>query len=713
MDSNLAGIKSFFEPRSITVVGVSTDQSKLSSIIYHNLLRNRKRGTLKASVYPLNPSHARVGELPCYPDFDSLPEAPELVVVAIPASFAAAAVKDSAKAGAKAAVLITGGFAEAGRKVPEQELLAEARRRGVRLLGPNTIGLLDTYSGVDTLFLRTTKKLSSGKEVVSVLRPLRGGVAVITQSGHLGEIVSEELRANRVGLRALVGTGNQLDVSTEDMISYFANDSRCDVIAVYLEGVKDGRRFIQVASAAVKRKPIIVFKMGKTRAGARAALTHTASIVGDYDVYRAAFRAAGVIEAESLQELLDYCLTFSMLKQRPGSRLLISTNAGGAGAVAADEAELDGLDVRPLRKATANLVRHCLAGVTSSSTLPLGNPMDLTATVGTESFVRATGVALAAPYYDMAVVLPTHQTPAVTPDIARLMGDCLLQSGKPASVCVMGKSELASMIQDEFLERGIPSFPTPERAVRSMAALSEYSILRRNPKPLPIRQFKVHSQPFSAIEGYMSWQATDALMDQYKIQRPKFVILPPDSDDAAAVHLKFPLACKLLSPGLAHKTDVGGVILNVTNLDGLNSAVIKLKALASSLKIKFEGVLVQEMVSDGIELLLGATRDVVFGPTVTLGAGGKYAELIRRYAVAIAPLNVGQARQLSTMTMIGKQLGGFRGGPRKTYELARVVSRFSRILCENPQIGQIEINPLIVTARGFSAVDVRVTNETS
>ncbi len=706
--ASLSGIKSFFEPKSIAVVGVSDDLSKLASIIFSNLLSNHKRGTLKASVYPLNPSHAYIGNQKCYPKLDSLPETPELVVVAVPASLAVGVVKDAAKVGAKAALLITGGFAEAGKKELEQETLAAARKRGMRILGPNTIGLLDTSSGVDSLFLRPTKRLGTGREVVSLLKPLKGGVVVITQSGHLGEIVSEELAANGVGLRALVGTGNQLDVSVEDIIGYFADDAHSKVIAIYLEGVKDGRRFISMASAAAKTKPVIVFKMGKTRAGALAALTHTASLVGDYEVYRAAFREAGVVEAESLQELVDYCVTFSLLHQRPGRKLLISTNAGGVGAVAADEAERDGLQVRPLSRETARAVRACLGKTSLVSTMALGNPLDLTATVTTESFSKATEAALASPEYDMAVVLPTHQTPAIGPDISELMAESILRTSKPACVCVMGRAELATMIHDDFLRRGIPSFPTPERAVRALAALTSYAALSHSPRAPPAASTRDRARFLTGARGSLPPQIIDRLLAEYGIPRPRSALVSPDVDPAKPRGLKFPVACKLISPDLPHKTEAGGVILNVENAEELASAARRLRQLATRLRVRFDGVLVQEMARGGIELLLGSTRDKVFGPTIILGAGGKYTELVRDYSLAIAPLGIDDAKRLVSRVKVGQLLAGYRGGPRvKPSELARVVSRFSRILIENPSIEQIEVNPLIASEDGITAVDAR------
>lgn len=705
--SRLAGIRSFFEPRSVAVVGVSDDREKLSSIIYANMLANRRKGLLRAPVYPVNPAHDMVGSRRCYRGFSSLPETPELVVIAVPASKALQVVRDSARAGAKAAVLITGGFAETGRRELEREVLEAARGSGMRLLGPNTIGLLDTFSGVDSLFLRPTKVLPTGRKIVSLLKPLRGGVVVITQSGHLGEIVSEELTACGVGLRALIGTGNQVDVSAEDIVGYFADDERCKVIAVYLEGVRDGRRFMEMAARAARSKPVVAFKMGKTRAGARAALTHTASLVGDYDVYRVAFRQSGVIETRSLQELLDYCVSLSLLKPARGRRLLISTNAGGVGAVAADEAESEGLKVEPLGRA-ARAVRARSDGTGIASGAALGNPLDLTATVSTEFFVDATAAALSSGRFDLAVVLPTHQTPAIGPDISERMAKALLASGRPACVSVMGRSPLAQMVHLEFLRRGIPSFPTPERAVRAVAVLPAYSEARSRAAAPSAPSGKDRLGFLKGEAQMFPAQAVEKVMAAYGIPVPRSALLEGEGDLAEAGGLDYPVACKLASLGLVHKTDAGGVILNVRNARELAASAARLRGLASRLRVPFGGILVQEMAPEGVELLVGSTRDPVFGPTIVFGTGGKYAEVMRDYALAIAPVSISGARDLISRTKARSLLGGYRGGPRVDLtQLAAIVSRFSRILAENPSIEQIEANPLIASASGLAAVDVR------
>ena len=249
---SLRGMTSFFEPESIAVAGVSTDPNKLGSIIYANMADNRKKGLLKAPVYALNPAHDRIGDQPCYPSIRALPGTPELLIVAVPEAQTLSLVRAAARDGVKAAVIITGGYAETGKTKEEIEIREVAAKHGMRVLGPNTIGLVDTWSGVDSLFLRPTKALPDGSQVVSMLKPLKGEVAIITQSGHLGEVVAEELAASGVGVRAIVGTGNQLDVSVEDIIEHFADDRHTKVISVYLEGVRVGRRFMEVAARVTR-----------------------------------------------------------------------------------------------------------------------------------------------------------------------------------------------------------------------------------------------------------------------------------------------------------------------------------------------------------------------------------------------------------------------------------------------------------------------------
>jgi acetyltransferase len=704
----VSGIRSFFEPRSIAVAGVSEDPNKLGSIIFANLVDNSKKGLLGANVYALNPERDRIGDQPCYPSIGELPEVPELLIVAVPESQTVELIRAAGKCGVKASVIITGGYAEVGRGGVQREIGRLAAKHGMRVLGPNTIGLVDTRSGVDSLFLRPTKTLPDGRQIVSMLRPLKGEVTIVTQSGHLGEAVAEELAANEVGIRALVGTGNQLDVSVEDMIRYFADDPHTRVIAVYLEGLRDGRRFMKAATEAVRKKPLVVFKVGKTSVGERAALTHTASLVGDYQVYRAALRQAGVIEADTLQELVDYSISLLMLPRVAGRRTVIVTNAGGVGAIAADMAAELGLRVDPPGTEARKKLLSEIQDATLVSNASLGNPIDLTASATTSEFVRVVKLVTTLPEYDLVLVLPTHQAPGIDCDIAERLGEAVSKTRKLVVSCVIGNSELAERLHREFMERGIPSFPTPERAVRALAVASEYARSRRAVRG-PGVILRRTLRGFGHRKGPLAPKEVSSLLRSHGIDEPKSVVIESSRDFARLRRFRFPVACKLLSKGLLHKTDLGGVVVDVPDGAEAERVFRRFEKLTARKGLPFEGMLVQEMVPRGVELLLGGMRDPTFGPVIVLGFGGAYAEVIRDYSLAVAPVTPLEVRRMLIGEKLGLVLGGYRGGPRvNTGRLSKLVSSFSRIMVENPQIEQMEVNPLMATDRTILSVDARV-----
>ena len=704
---SLRGMTSFFEPKSIAVAGVSADQNKLGSIVFTNLVENQKKGILKASVYALNPAHDRIGDQTCYPSIEALPEIPELLIVAIPEAQTLALIRAAAREGVKAAIMITGGYAETGKAGVEEEIGKAAAKNGMRILGPNTIGLVDTWSGVDSLFLRPAKTLPDGSQVESMLKPLRGEVAVVTQSGHLGEVVAEELAASGVGVRAIVGTGNQLDVSVEDVIDYFAGDKHTRVISVYLEGLRDGRRFMGVAARAARRKPLVVFKVGKTSVGAQAALTHTASLVGDYEVYQAALRQSGAIEARSLQELVDFSVSLLMLPPTKGKRLAIVTNAGGVGAIAADEAAALGLKVEPLAGDARREVQSAFSGEAFMDNASLGNPVDLTASVSSDQFVRVVELVAARPEFDLVLVLPTHHAPGMEYDVAGKLSEVIKQSSKAVACCVIGHSEFASRIHMEFMSKGIPSFPTPERAVRALATAPEYAASKKAAweASIPARR----PWRFTRKRGALRPEEVSNLLRSYGIEEPKSTIVMKAKDLQRLEKVGFPVVCKLLSPGALHKTELGGVTLDVRDVGEAELALERFQRVAAKERVRFDGMLVQEMVKGGVELLLGGARDPTFGPVVVLGLGGVYAELLRDYRLALSPVTAREARRMLIGEGLAKAIGGYRGGPRvKTSRLCDLVSAFSRIMVDNPSIEQMEVNPLIATQNRILAADTRV-----
>ena len=701
----MVGMKGFFLPRSIAVAGASTDPNKLGSIIFQNLLENRAKGVLKASVYALNPVHEFVGDSRAYPSIESLPEVPELLIVAVPEMQTEPLITSAAKAGVGAAIIVTSGYAETGRKDVEERMAKVAARSGMRIMGPNTIGVVDPYSGVDSLFLRPAKVLPDGRSIASLLGPLRGGIVIVTQSGHLGQAIVEELSANEVGIRALVGTGNQVDVSVEDAIEYFGDDPQAKVVAVYIEGLHDGRKFMDVARRVSRKKPLVVLKVGKAGSGARAALTHTASLVGDYDVYRAAFRQSGAVEAESFQELVDFSISLSMLPPM-GNRLAIVTNAGGVGAIAADEAQKSGLRVEPPAPAALRRLRSAFRESKFISNASLGNPIDLTASVGTADFVRAVEEVTRLPQYDAVLVIPTHQTPAMDPGVSERLVEVARRAGKAFGVCVVGRAELAVELHRTFSRNGIPCFPTPERTVRALAASWTYSKARERPEP-PFRA-RVRPKRSAWKAGQLSHDEVTRLLRRYGLAEPKSVVIRSPEDFGLLGRVGYPVACKLLSADLPHKTDAGGVVLGVKDSGGAKACFTRLKKIAERRNADFGGVLVQEMVGRGIELILGGRRDPVFGPVVALGLGGTYVELSRDVSLAVGPLTASGARAMLEGTKLEKMLGGYRGGPKIPIgRLCSVAASFSKILAENPSLGEVEVNPLIATGDSVVAVDAR------
>ncbi|HYB75617.1 MAG TPA: CoA-binding protein, partial [Nitrososphaerales archaeon] len=578
----MAGLSSFFAPSSVAVVGASEDLTKVASIIYDKLQRGVNEGYLKSEIFPINPHHSKVGGRPCYPNVTSLPKAPELLVIAVPVASTLRLVDEAARKGVKAIVIIAGGFGEAGRAGLEQDIAKAAKKEGIRILGPNTIGLLDTSSGMDTLFLPETKKLPDGREIASLLPPLKGGVVIVTQSGHLGEVVAEELRANFVGVRAIVGVGNQLDVSVEDVLEHFSDDKETKVIAVYLEGVKQGLRFLQKATHAAMKKPIIVFKTGKTEAGAKAAVTHTASMVGDYRVYQAAFRQSGLVEVQSLEELVDDCTAFAMQPEARGNRVAILTNAGGTGVMSADESARVGLHVGPLEKRLGGLLGKEFAASSFAGIISMSNPLDLTATAKTDEFIRAFDLLASSEDYDMILAFPTHQPATMDYAVVDRMTSIARDAKKPVVVGVMGRSELAEIFRTGFQSQGIPAYATPERCVRALRALAERRRLLKslaNPKCAA----KKGLPWLDRHRGLLSPRLNERLLRAYGIPCAKSVLLRTRKDvNSVGQKLRFPLAVKLVSGGLAHKSDVGGVILNVKKDTDAASAYLKLRAVAKS-----------------------------------------------------------------------------------------------------------------------------------
>lgn len=404
----------------------------------------------------------------------------DLAIVTVPAEVVPEVLEEAGEKRVKAAVVISGGFAEAGREDLEDRVSEVVRKYKLRVLGPNTVGLVDTYSGVDTLFTPRVKRTERGEELVNVLELKRGNVTIIAQSGALGVSVADCLTEENVGIRAFVSVGNQLDISVEELLEYFSEDDRTKVIMLYLEGVKDGKSFVKKASLASSRKPVIVFKAGKTDVGIRTALSHTASIAGDIEIYKGVFKQAGLIEAGDLEEFMDYGKAYSMQGSSRGKRLFILSNSGGMIVVASDAASLHGLQMPPLSEECLSKLEELKRKGIIPRFVSLSNPLDLTASISTEGFIKAFEIISQDPNYDMFLIIPVHSTPTLNERAIREVARIAKEREKTVAICDVGGSPWSKLFRRISNECGIPSYPTPERAIRALHVLTLHSGAKKN-----------------------------------------------------------------------------------------------------------------------------------------------------------------------------------------------------------------------------------------
>ncbi len=468
-------IRPFFEPSSVVVVGASKHVDKAGHVIFKNFVENKRTGLFKGELYPINPREESILGYKCFPSISKLPvNEIELVVIVVPAASVPQVMMEAKEKYAKAAIIISSGFSEVGNRELENEVKRIAVEGNIRVLGPNCLGVYDPTSGVDTLFLPVTKTLISGEEVIATPRPKEGSIAVVTQSGAFGVAALDYLAGRQLGISKFVSFGNRVDLDESDLLNYFLHDERTKVILMYIESVRDGNKFVETAKNVSRVKPIIVLKTGKTKAGAKAALSHTASIAGSDEVYNAAFLQTGIIRAQNMNEFFNMGKALSMQPPARGRNICIITDAGGPGIMVADECELRGLKIEGLSEESFRKLEIMRESGQIPKFASLSNPIDLTGSVTSDMIVKVTEIVYHDKKVDGIILLGLHHVPGLQEDYVDRVALIASSREKPIVVCDIGETEMALYVRRKFEKFGIPAYASPEEAAYAMYALCYY-----------------------------------------------------------------------------------------------------------------------------------------------------------------------------------------------------------------------------------------------
>jgi acetyltransferase len=691
----------FFQPRSVAAIGATERVGHVGRSVLWNLISSPFGGT----VYPVNSKKNSVLGIKAYPDVASLPEPPELAIIMTPAETVPGVVEECARAGVRGAVVISAGFRESGQRglELERQILAAARPTGMRIIGPNCLGVMCPVSGLNATFAQT------------VARP--GNVALVSQSGALCTAILDWSLREQIGFSAFISTGSMLDVGWGALIDYLGDDPHTRSIVIYMESIGDARSFLSAAREVALNKPIIVIKAGRTEQAAKAAASHTGSMAGSDDVLEAAFRRVGVLRVNSIADIFYMTEVLANQPRPMGPKLAIVTNAGGPGVLATDALLTLGGELAELSTATVEALNQVLPPHWSHN-----NPVDIIGDAGPDRFEKAVEIVAKDPNADGLLVIMTPQGMTNPVLIAEKLTRFAKLDRKPILTSWMGGAEAAQ--GEAVLNRaGIPTFPFPDTAVRAFHYMWKYSYNLRALYETPSITSTEGIDATAAAEiveaalrdhrTILTEFESKQLLAAYRIPVVETrLAATEDAAAAAARQIGFPVVLKLNSLTITHKTDVGGVKLNLASESAVREAF---RAIQTSVAEKagpqhFAGVTVQPMIlAEGYELILGSSIDSQFGPVLLFGAGGQLVEVFQDRALALPPLNTTLARRFIEQTRIFRALKGVRG--RKPVNLAaleELLVLFSRLVTEQRWIKEIDINPLLASPERLLALDARV-----
>ncbi|MCW4010919.1 MAG: CoA-binding protein [Candidatus Bathyarchaeota archaeon] len=481
MEESLRKLDAFFNPCSVAVIGATKKVDKAGHVIFKNFATNKQRGVFKGDLYPVNPGEDSILGFRCYPSIKDIPSDVELIVIIVPAKVVPSVMEEAASKNVQAAIIVSAGFKEIGNLELENQVVAAAQKGGIRVLGPNCLGIYYSKTGVDSLFLPETKVLTTGEDVIATPRPMPGNIAMLTQSGAFGVAALDYLTGQQMGVSKFVSFGNKCDVTDSEILNYLLHDKETRVILAYVEDIKRGRDFLKVAKKVTAKKPVVVIKSGKGEAGARAAASHTGAIAGSDKIYAAAFEQAGVIRARDMEEFFDVGKALAMQPPALGKNIGILTDAGGPGVMTVDELEMLGLTVEPFSEQVIQEFEKLKADGVILKIAATHNPVDLTGSVTDDQFEIAADLMFQDSEIDGIIFLGLHHMPGLREKYIDSVAKVARKYCKPLVMCDIGETEMALYTRSRFARLGIPSYSSPEDAARSMKGLVTYGLyLQKN-----------------------------------------------------------------------------------------------------------------------------------------------------------------------------------------------------------------------------------------
>jgi len=690
----------FFNPESVAVVGAARERGKVGYEVLQNLIR----GGYAGKIFPVNPHAETLEGLKCYPDLVSIGEAADLVMVIVPAANVPTVIRQCARVGTQSVIIVTAGFREVGKegRELERQVIQIARQGGIRILGPNSLGVIVPANKLNASF---------GGDL-----PATGKTGYISQSGALLAAILDMARSRSIGFSKLVSIGNKADIDELEVMKALGSDPETKVIAGYLENISDGNAFVKEAERISYHKPILLIKSGVTTAGATAASCHTGSLAGNDTAYECVFDRAGIIRCNSVKVQVDYIKAFSNQPLPEGPGVAIVTNAGGAGIMAADAIERQGLTLaRPVQETVEKLASHLPRAAS------LNNPFDVLCDALADRYEFALRAVLEDSNVNVVLVLLTPQAMTQGGVTAKAVVKIVQEhKEKPVFACFLGAGQVEEGIK--VLQQGkIPHYDSPEAAVNAIKAMTDYAKWHSRPERV-VKLFAVNRRKAETIVAKHMRQGTyeigevesKEILEAYGFAVPRAAVATTaEQAGNIAQQLGYPVVVKIWSPEVIHKTDVGGVRLNLSTAEEVMDAfdLITYRIAKNLPDINILGVVVQEMITAGKEVILGMNRDPNCGPLMMFGMGGVLVEVLRDVSFYLAPLTAEEARQMLMSTKTYQMLRGVRGEPGVDVDaIAEGLQRLSQLVTEFPQIQQIDINPYVVGPEGTTplAVDARI-----